>query len=89
VGRSGENYPGTEHTLSNFETAFWVANTSDSNSVEQWEAEGLKEAVARAHERWRHMLSDYQRPPLDGAVDNRLSEWIEMRKDSFPDSDIS
>jgi len=85
----GEHYLGTEHTLSNFETAFWVANTSDSNSVEQWEAEGSKEAVMRAHERWRQMLSDYERPPLDDAVDNRLGEWIKMRKDSFPDSDIS
>jgi hypothetical protein len=25
---------------------------------------------------------------LDEDIDHRLTEWIQMRKDSFPDSDI-
>ncbi len=85
----GQHYLGTEHTLANFETAFWRADTPDSNSFEQWEAEGSKEAVTRAHERWRQMISDYEPPPLDDAIDQRLQTWIQERKDSFPDSDIS
>jgi len=85
----GQHYLGTAHTLANFETAFWRPQTPDSNSYEQWESEGSKEAVARAHERWRQMLSDYQPPPLDDEIDTRLRSWIEQRKDSFPDSDVS
>jgi trimethylamine---corrinoid protein Co-methyltransferase len=85
----GNHYLGTEHTLANFETAFWRAGTSDSNSFEQWEAEGSKEAVVRAHERWRQMLSDYEPPPLDDELDHRLQSWVQERKDSFPDSDVS
>jgi trimethylamine---corrinoid protein Co-methyltransferase len=85
----GQHYLGTEHTLANFETAFWRAGTSDSNSFEQWEAEGSKEAAVRAHERWRQMLSDYEPPPLDDEVDHRLQSWVQERKDSFPDSDVS
>lgn len=84
----GQHFLGTAHTLANFETAFWVAETSDSNSFEQWELEGAKDAATRAHERWRQMLSDYQPPELSDEIDHRLTEWITMRKDSFPDSDV-
>ncbi|HUG07603.1 MAG TPA: trimethylamine methyltransferase family protein [Acidimicrobiia bacterium] len=85
----GQHYLGTEHTLANFESAFWRADTPDSNSFEQWEAEGSKEAAIRANERWRQMISDYEPPPLDDATDQRLRSWIQERKDSFPDSDTS
>jgi len=85
----GQHYLGTEHTLANFETAFWRAETSDSNSFEQWEADGSKEAVNRANERWHQMLSDYEAPPLDDRIDHELRSWIQQRKDSFPDSDVS
>jgi trimethylamine--corrinoid protein Co-methyltransferase len=85
----GQHYLGTEHTLANFETAFWRPETSDSNSFEQWEAEGGKDAVTRAHERWHQMLTDYEPPPLDDAIDHQLRTWVEKRKDSFPDSDVS
>ncbi len=85
----GQHYLGTEHTLANFETAFWRSQTADSNSFEQWESEGSKDAVRRAHERWRQMLSDYVTPPLDDEVEHRLDRWIAERKASFPDSDVS
>ena len=84
----GSHYLGTEHTLANFETAFWRAQTSDSNSFEQWEVEGSKDAATRAHEKWRQMLSEYQAPELDDDLDHRLQSWIADRKDSFPDSDV-
>ena len=84
----GQHHLGTEHTLANFETAFWVSETSDPNSFEQWESEGSKTTEQRAHEKWRQMLSDYEAPPLDEDLDHRLTEWINMRKDSFPDSDV-
>ena len=84
----GQHHLGTAHTLANFETAFWRAETSDSNSFEQWELEGSKDAMARAHERWRQMLSDYVPPALDDEIDHRLQVWIEERKASFPDSNV-
>ena len=84
----GQHYLGTDHTLANFETAFWVSETSDPNSFEQWELEGSKSAADRAHETWRQMLSDYVAPDLDEDIDHRLKEWIQMRKASFPDSDV-
>jgi trimethylamine--corrinoid protein Co-methyltransferase len=85
----GQHYLGTDHTLANFETAFWRSATAEGNSFEQWDAEGAKDTQARAHERWRQMLSDYEAPPLDDEMDHRLTTWIRGRKDSFPDSDVS
>lgn len=84
----GNHYLGTEHTLENFETAFWVSETSDPNSVEQWELEGSKTAEQRAHEKWRQMLADYQAPELDPEIEHRLTKWMDARKASFPDSDV-
>jgi trimethylamine--corrinoid protein Co-methyltransferase len=85
----GQHYLGTEHTLANFETAFWRSGTADSNSFEQWESEGAKDAATRAHGMWRQMLSDYEPPPLDDEIDHELQTWMQQRKDSFPDSDIT
>ena len=85
----GQHYLGSEHTLAHFETAFWTSATADNNSFEQWESEGSKDAVARAHEMWQDMLAGYESPSLDDEIDHRLQKWIQERKDSFPDSDVS
>ena len=82
----GKHYLGTEHTMKNFETAFWASTQADVNSFEQWEIEGKKDSAVRAHETWKQMLRDYEAPPLDEAVDEQITEWIAARKASFPDA---
>ncbi len=84
----GNHFLGTEHTMANFESAFWASQQADNNSFEQWEEDGAKDSITRAHETWTRMLREYEAPPLDEAVDARLTEWIEQRKSSFPDSDV-
>ena len=39
----------------------------DNNSIEQWTAEGSKDITARALERARKMLGEWEEPPLDPA----------------------
>jgi trimethylamine:corrinoid methyltransferase-like protein len=34
------------------------------------------------------MLTEYEPPPLDEAIEAELTEWINRRKASFPDSDV-
>jgi trimethylamine:corrinoid methyltransferase-like protein len=34
------------------------------------------------------MLAEYERPPLDEAIEAELNEWVAQRKASFPDSDV-
>jgi trimethylamine--corrinoid protein Co-methyltransferase len=84
----GRHFLGTEHTLTNFESAFWVSQTADNNSFEQWEGDGARDAVARAHGIWKRMLAEYEAPPLDDARDAEICEWIAARKASYPDSDV-
>ncbi len=83
----GSHFLGAEHTQNNFETAFYRSTTADSNSFEQWEAEGAMDAAKRANGIWKKMLEDYQPPTLDPAVDEALITFIQRRKSEFPDKD--
>ena len=83
----GQHFLGTEHTLTNFESAFWVSGLADNSSFEQWELDGSLSSVDRAHAEWNQLLSDYETPPIDDAVRAELEDWIRARKATLlPDS---
>lgn len=82
----GKHFLGCAHTQANFETAFYRSMIADNNSFEQWEADGGLDAAQRAHEIWKRMLKQYEPPPLDPAIDEALTEFMQERKDSFPDA---
>ncbi len=84
----GQHYLGSPHTLANFETAFWTSGLSDNNSFEQWESEGAPDAEMMANKRWKEMLAEYVLPAFDEAKDAELREWIDVRRASYPDSDL-
>ena len=54
------HFLGCSHTLRNYETAFYEATMSDSENVESWEERGSKDAQARAFDRWKQLLEQYQ-----------------------------
>jgi trimethylamine--corrinoid protein Co-methyltransferase len=82
----GHHFLGHEHTLANFETAFYRSPLADNASFEQWEAEGSLDAAMRANAAWKKALAEYEAPPFDEAKDEELREWIERKKASFPDA---
>ena len=84
----GTHFLGHPHTLSNFETAFYRSPVADNSSFEQWELEGSNDAAQRANGLWKRALAEYERPPLDTAIEEELNEWIQRQKASFPDSDV-
>jgi len=84
----GGHYLGCAHTQRNFETAFYRSRLADNNSVEQWEADGSKDMATRANALWKQMLSEYEAPPLDPAIDAALLDYMTRRKESFADSNI-
>ena len=84
----GTHFLGHPHTLANFEQAFYRSPTSDNSSFEQWEGEGAQDAATRANAMWKRTLAEYEAPPIDDAVEQELSEWIERKKASFPDSNV-
>ncbi|WP_432473465.1 trimethylamine methyltransferase family protein [Amphritea sp. HPY] len=85
----GNHFLGCAHTQANFKTAFYRSPLADNNSFEQWESEGSKTQEERANAHWKKMLADYQAPELDPAIDQALLDYMEQRKASFPDSNIS
>lgn len=80
----GGHYLGHPHTLENFERAFFMPKLFDNNSIEQWQAEGSVEINERALSRARQLLSDYQEPQLDPAVDEALRDFIARREREIP-----
>ena len=80
------HFLGSAHTMANYETAYYDAPLSNSESCEQWEDEGAKDSQRRAYERWNQMLADYQAPPLDPAVDEELQDYVARRKAELPDA---
>ena len=82
----GNHFLGTAHTLANFETAFYRSSTADNSSYEQWIEEGGLDAAQRANKVWKEQLAAYEAPPIDGAIDAELREFIERRKAELPDA---
>ncbi len=80
------HFLGSAHTMANYETAFYDAKMSNSDSFERWEEEGSKDTQARAYERWNQLLNDYEPPPLDAAKDEELKAFIAKRKESMEDA---
>ena len=81
----GENFLGTAHTLSHFETANYLSDLADTASYEQWAEDGGRTLEQRASGRWKEMLADYQEPPLDPAIDEALKDFMARRKAAMPD----
>jgi trimethylamine---corrinoid protein Co-methyltransferase len=76
----GGHYLGHSHTQANFQRAFFLPELFDNASVEQWQAEGAKSTTQRALEYARDLLSDYERPAMDPAMDEQLRAFIARRE---------
>ncbi|MFM7044671.1 MAG: trimethylamine methyltransferase family protein, partial [Ilumatobacteraceae bacterium] len=81
----GTHFLGTDHTLRNFETAFYRSDTSDNSSFEQWSEEGGLDAAQRANALWKRRLAEYEAPALDEAIDEEMIEFVTRRKAELPD----
>ncbi len=42
--------------------------------------------MARANDKWKQMLRDYQAPTLDPGIDEALLAYMAKRKEVLPDS---
>ena len=80
------HFLGSQHTMRHYETAFYEAELSDSQSFEQWSDEGANDALQRANKRWKSMLKDYEKPPIDAAIDEALKDYIGRKKSDRADA---
>ncbi|MDZ7851587.1 MAG: trimethylamine methyltransferase family protein [Halomonas sp.] len=84
----GKHFLGCAHTQANFKDAFYLSPITDNNSFEQWDADGRLDMAQRANARWKKLLSEYEAPPLDSAIDEALLAYMAQRKAAFPDSNV-
>ena len=81
----GGHFLGSAHTMANYETAYYDAQMSNSDSFEQWEEDGSLDMQHRAFKRWKTMLDCYQAPDLDDDIDAALLDYIARRKSEIED----
>ncbi|MDH3667096.1 MAG: trimethylamine methyltransferase family protein [Paracoccaceae bacterium] len=80
------HFLGSAHTMANYETAFYDATMSNSDSVEQWEDAGAKDTARRAYDRWNAMLAEYEVPEIDSGVDEALKDFVARKKSEMEDA---
>ena len=85
----GQHFLGCSHTQANFKSAFYRSTVADNNSFEQWTEDGSQTAEQRAETLYKELLASYAPPELDTDIDARLIKFMEDKKASFPDSNIS
>ncbi len=81
----GQHFLGSQHTQENFKSAFYMSSSSDSNSFEQWSADGGLDAAQRANAQWKMLVEEYEDPGLDPGTDEALGAFIAKRKAEEPD----
>ncbi len=79
----GGHHFGTPHTLARYETAFYIPMVSSRQNFESWQEGGSLDAAHRANTLWKKLLADYQRPPLDPAVEEALTAFVARRKEEI------
>ena len=82
----GGHYLGCAHTQANFKDSFWRTDLFDYKPFETWSDEGSMDTVALASNRVEKLLSQYQEPKLDPAIDEALKAYVEAKKASMPDT---
>ncbi|MGA9410416.1 MAG: trimethylamine methyltransferase family protein [Roseobacter sp.] len=82
----GGHYLGCDHTQRNFKSAFWKSDLLDYKPFETWEDDGARDTQTLANLRVEKLLADYQKPAMDPAVAEALSDYVARKKSLEPDS---
>jgi len=76
----GGHHFGTAHTLARYESAFYAPILSNRQNFESWQEQGSADALVRANGLWKQLLADYEKPPIDPAVEEALNDYVARRK---------
>lgn len=82
VGPGGHFFAAAD-TLERYETAFYTPMASDWRNFETWEEDGAKTATERANGIWKQLLADYEKPPIDPAIEEELQAYMAKRKEEI------
>jgi trimethylamine--corrinoid protein Co-methyltransferase len=79
----GGHFFGTPHTLERYEDAFYTPILSDWRNFENWHDDGARTATERANLIWKQLLAEYEKPPIDPAVEEELAAYVAKRKEAI------
>ncbi len=80
------HFLGCNHTMRNYETAFYESPLADIDSFEQWQDNGSKDSILRANAYYKKILAEHQAPKLDIAKDQELQEFMQKKLLANPDA---
>jgi len=81
----GNHYLSSQHTIANFESAFFMSHLADASSFEQWQSEGGLDTAQRANRLWKEHLGRYREPAMAADKLEALEAYVLDRKASMPD----
>ncbi len=79
VGPDGHFF-GCDHTQERYTNAFYAPFLSDWRNFEAWEEAGAIWTADRATKIWKDILSEFEAPPIDQAIDEELKDFVARRK---------
>ena len=80
----GGHYLGHAHTLSNFQSAFFMPQMFDNSTYEQWLSDGSRSITERALQTAKALLDSYELPPMDEGVHEAVLDYIARREREIP-----
>ena len=80
---AGGHYFGAAHTLERYQNAFYEPILSDWRNFESWRDDGSRTALQRANSIWKMLLREYEKPPIDPAIEEELQAYITKRKEEI------
>ena len=84
VGHGG-HFLGAMHTLERFRECFYRPLLSSTENFERWTRNGAPDTAARAEQIWRSTIETFQAPPLDPELEDRLSFFVQRRRQELGD----
>lgn len=79
VGPHGHFF-GTPHTQERYQSAFYAPFLSDWRNFEAWTLDGAPQTPERANKIWKKILAEFEAPPMDVAIHEELTAFVERRK---------
>ncbi len=80
---SGGHFFGAAHTLERYQDAFYQPILSDWRNFETWRDDGGRTALDRANSIWKQLLREYEKPPIDPAIEEQLQAFMAKRKEEI------
>ncbi len=79
VGSTGHFF-GIEHTQARYETAFYQPFVSDWRNFEAWNLDGAVWTAERANALYKRIVETFEEPPMDPAIREELTAFVDRRK---------